>query len=340
MSKSIIPVLKKRTQELPKIPRKDDALWKSVLEDVFEDFLCFIVPNARELFNFDEKFVYLDKEFDKLFPGEQLDEEGVPGVRFVDKLVKVGLRSGEKKYVLIHIEVQSFKGYEEPLESRMFRYFYRVKDKHNISIAAFAVLADQSKNYLPEPYQEKFLGTELTYKFNCYKLRNENEEVLRANPNPFAVVALVVFMALKHKDADDEQLLNIKIDLTKELIKRNLSKEKYNSIMSFLKHYVNFKKPETMNNFEQQVTQLTGRSTAVGINEFLFERRYKTGRAEGRQEGREEGIELGIEKGAQLERTKAEAEKLESARKLKNQGTSLEVISTALDLSIEQIENL
>lgn len=59
--------------------KKDDAIWKAVFEDVFADFLRFFFPDADELFNMKKGFVYLDKEFDQLFP----PEEHAAGVRLL-----------------------------------------------------------------------------------------------------------------------------------------------------------------------------------------------------------------------------------------------------------------
>ena len=80
-----------------KAPRRDDELWKGILDDVFEDFLRFFLPNADELFDFSKKFSFLDKEFNRLFP----PEKNAAGVRFVDKLVKATIQ----KYIVRNIWV-------------------------------------------------------------------------------------------------------------------------------------------------------------------------------------------------------------------------------------------
>jgi predicted transposase/invertase (TIGR01784 family) len=57
------------------------------------------------------------------------------------------------------------------------------------------------------------------------------------------------------------------------------------------------------------------------------------GRAEGREEGREEGLKEGREEGQQ-------SEKLRAARKMKDDGMSVDLIAKYTGLTIEQIENL
>jgi hypothetical protein len=42
--------------------KRDDSLWKAILEDVFDDFLYFFFENAADLFDMEKGFVFLDKE--------------------------------------------------------------------------------------------------------------------------------------------------------------------------------------------------------------------------------------------------------------------------------------
>ncbi len=312
-------VLKPKQKVKRKPARRDDELWKGILADVFDDFLRFFFSEAEELFDLKKKFVFLDKEFNRLFP----PEENTAGVRFVDKLVKVHLKGGGSEFILVHVEIQGSKGREE-LSSRMFRYFYRAKDKHNVSITAFAILIDDVKTYHPKIYKEEYLGTRLSYAFNTYKLLNQDEEKLRADPNPFAIVALTVLMALKNKKINDEGLKYIKIDLTRELIKRKLDKAKHEKIMAFLAYYVNFENPEMMSKFEEEVEKLTGKTTPMGVKEILLERREREG----------------IEKGRQVERAKALEEKKMIARNLKNKSVDLNIIAEATGLPVKEIESL
>eukprot|EP01132_Coremiostelium_polycephalum_P014027 gene14027-17056_t len=257
--------------------RGDDELWKGILEVVFKDFLRFFFEEADQLFDLEQDVVFLDKEFSSIFPAE----ENAPGVRFVDKLVKVRLKDGSgERFILVHVEVQGQKSHEE-LSERMFRYYYRIKDKYNISTTAFAILTDREKGYHPRVYVEEFLGTRLSYQFNTYKLLEQDETSLRANPNPFAMVAL---------------LRLLKLDLIRALNKRNISIEKHSQIMEFLQYYITFKNPRTMLKFEEEVAELTGRTKPIGVGEILLDRAEKRGLKKGEEKGLEKGMEKGIEK--------------------------------------------
>ena len=65
--------------------KRDDALWKGIIEDLFDDFLKFYFPDSIDLLDFNRKFVFLDKELEQLFPQQQDDFN----LKYVDKLVKV-----------------------------------------------------------------------------------------------------------------------------------------------------------------------------------------------------------------------------------------------------------
>ena len=272
----------KRNRRNNKPPRQDDRLWKSILETVFEEFLLFFYPNANDIFDFSKGVTYLDKELDLLFP----PEEGARGVRFVDKLVKVYLKDGSEKYILIHIEVQSQKGNND-LEKRMFRYFYRVKDKYDVPVMAIAILADGNTGYRPRVYAEEFLDTRLTYEFATYKVIDQDEADLRANPNPFAVCVLTSLMALKRKGANDDELNGMKHDLYDEMMRRDMAKEKRQGIYDFLTYFVNFENPEMLSIFESEVKQKQGKESTMGTTEYLLDK------------AKREGVNLGIEKGAE-----------------------------------------
>lgn len=70
--------------------KRDDSLWKAILEDIFDDFLLFFYPSAEQLFDMERGFEFLDKELEQLFPSNE--NEFNP--KYVDKLVKVFTRDG------------------------------------------------------------------------------------------------------------------------------------------------------------------------------------------------------------------------------------------------------
>src|SRR5882757_4865534 len=104
--------------------RKNDILWKGMMEVIFDDLLRFIWPNADDIFDIQSGFEFLDKELEQMYP----EPDNGTDTRFVDKLVKVSLRNGLKEWLLIHVEVQGY--YDDHFAERMFRYYYRIFDKY------------------------------------------------------------------------------------------------------------------------------------------------------------------------------------------------------------------
>ena len=227
---------------MPKsIRRVDDPLWKAILEHVFADFLRFFFSDAEEVFDLRKGFEYLDKEFDTLFPPESNNK----GVRFVDKLVRVFLKEGGEQFILVHVEVQSNRG-DGDLARRMFEYFYKISDRYKVPVTAVAILADSCRTYRPTEYTEEFMGTRLSYSFNSYKILDQDEAELRADPNPFAVIVLTALQSIVHKKTSDEQLLSIKHDLYEEMMKRKMDRKTRQGIYDFLTYYVSFQNNENL----------------------------------------------------------------------------------------------
>ena len=102
--------------------RKSDILWKVIMEEVFDDLLRFIMPDADQEYNMERGFEFLEKELAEMYP----EPEKEPDTRFADKLIKVFNRQGEEDWILVHIEVQGDTSKRMEFTERMFRYFYYV----------------------------------------------------------------------------------------------------------------------------------------------------------------------------------------------------------------------
>ncbi len=255
--------------------KRDDALWKGLIEDLFDDFLRFYFPESVDLFDFNRKFVFLDKELEQLFPQSQDDFNP----NYVDKLVKVFTKKGKEEWILIHIEVQGSR--DKNFAKRMFTYRYRILDKYDKPITSLAILADKYKSYKPNVYRYELMRNELYYKFNIYKVLDANEKELKQSDNPFAVVVRVVQTALKKDKLSDNQLFDLKLELVKELLKKNFTKEKIRNLLQFLKLYIRFDNQELINKFETELSIIQNQKTTMGLEEFVLDRERRVGREEG-----------------------------------------------------------
>ena len=91
-----------------------DSPWKEALDRYFELFMAYFFPAAHADIDWSRGYEMLDKELQKIVP------QAEQGRRLVDKLVKVWLRTGEERWILIHIEVQTWK--EGDFPKRMYVY--------------------------------------------------------------------------------------------------------------------------------------------------------------------------------------------------------------------------
>jgi hypothetical protein len=270
--------------------KRDDALWKGILEDLFDDFLRFFFNNADEIFDMNRPFEFLDKELEQLFPTSE--DEFFP--KYVDKLVKVFTKKGDEQWILVHIEVQGAK--DRTFAQRMYTYHYRIWDKYQKPITAFAILTDSNKQFYPTFFEQELLGTKIRYDFNTYKILFQNEQDLDQIDNPFAMVILTVLTALQKGKVSNEELLNLKVNLVKRLFSKNITKEKIRGLMNFLKLYVRFGNEEFISKFDKEVDTITNKPvTTMGIEEFVLDRAKRVGLKKGMEKGMEKGIEKGIE---------------------------------------------
>ena len=214
---------------------KNDILWKGIIEDLIDDFLRFLYKDAEELFDFSKGFEFLDKELEDLFP-----RKAGQNVRYVDKLVKVFHRKKGEQWLLFHIEVQGYRDTE--FRERMFTYYYRIRDRYQRKVSAWAIFTDTNKNYRPDQFEDSFLGTSVSYRFNTYKILDQDEAELRESKNPFATVILTTLLALKKERGDETELLTLKLELARVLLSKGFSKEKVRAIMNFFEILCSFKR--------------------------------------------------------------------------------------------------
>jgi hypothetical protein len=269
--------------EQPKISR--DRLWKGIIESRFKEFIFFFFPQYADQIDFDRPYEFLDKELAELFP------QSAQNVNYVDKLAKLWLKDSTNVWFLAHIEVQG-----DPIKvfsERMFRYFYRIFDRYNVKITALAILTDDHPNWKPNTFEYDFMGTSNTYKYNVYKVLNQDREKLAANDNIFAIIMLTVYDALQNRESDEEKL-QIKMSLARTLLSRGYSIEEVRDVFFFIKYYTSFAEPEYLRTFDSELEQLIDNKThkEMGIEEYVISAYREAGLAEGMEKGMEKGLSM------------------------------------------------
>jgi len=271
----------------------NDYIWKGVLEEITDDFLRFMHTEADEIFDFSKGIEFLDKELLQLFPVENEDEL-TP--KIVDKLAKVYTLDGREEWILIHIEVQA--KYSEDFPRRMFTYYYRILDKCNKPISAYAILTGNETKQRTNEYSTQFLGTRQIYQYNVYQIALQNEAELWASNNPFAKIALIAYSVIKEKKKiTDTELMKIKINLLREFVKMKMSANKIRAILKFLVTYVRFENTENNLIFGQEFERVTRKEKTMGIAELFLSVERKRAERDGRREGVKEGVKKGEKRG-------------------------------------------
>src|SRR5262249_51092902 len=137
------------------------------------------------------RYEMLDKELQKIVRAAE------QGRRVVDKLVKVWLKNGEERWLLIHVEVQT--GRERGFARRMYGYNYRIFDRYDREVISLAVLADDDPRWRPSEYSYGRWGFRAGVTFPVVKLLDYAAQcpALEADPNPFATVVLAHLKTLE-----------------------------------------------------------------------------------------------------------------------------------------------
>jgi hypothetical protein len=242
-----------------------DIYWKGILEDLFADFLHFFYPNADELFDIDRGFEFLDQECEKLFPVGDPEHP-----KSVDKLIKVFTREGKEEWILVHIEVQGYKGKEDFAE-RMFTYFYRIRDGFGKRVRSIAIFTDSNRRFHPAEYIYQEEDTSVLFKFKTYKIIDQDPLMLEQSNNPFAVVILTVQLALRKKKLKTEDYFSLTVGLAKRMYRKGFERQKIESLIDFIRMYVNFEKQEINSKFDKAIDALNNKARTMGIREQILQ---------------------------------------------------------------------
>jgi len=129
---------------------------------LFEDFLLFFSPALHAQVDFSIEAEFLRQE---LFQQVMKDKSGR---RSTDQLVKVHLKGGEEKWILVHVEVQSDN--DKDFAERMFQYFYRIYDSFDQKNVTLAIMTSPHRSENPAVFQYDYFGTKLHYAYNNCRL--------------------------------------------------------------------------------------------------------------------------------------------------------------------------
>ena len=204
-----------------------DSPWKQALDAYFEDFLAFFFPNIHQDIAWEKAYETLDKEL------QEIVRDAETGTRFADQLVKVFLRDGQEKWLLIHIEVQSQA--RTDFAKRMYIYNHRLFDRYNRKVISLAVLADERESWRPREFGYELWGFESYLRFPTVKLLDYQPrwQELEESTNPFAFVVMA-HLKTKATTGNVKERFRGKLTLMKLLYEGGYTKNKVLELFRFL----------------------------------------------------------------------------------------------------------
>ena len=252
-------------------------------------FVAFCMPDVYAEIDWERGAEFLEQEM------RAITRKTKRGQGAVDKLVKVWLRDGTEKWVLIHIEIQSQE--ESGFSFRMFRYYFRGRDLFpDRSIACLAILGDDNARWKPDRYTDSLWRTSVDFRFDVVKLKEYTDRLdeLEQSTNPFARFVLAHLKTVQTQ-GDYETRMEWKVRIIQGLYGMGVPEEEIGQLYHDFDWPLALPEPlakryhTTMTRFEE-TRAMPHLSTAERI-----------GRREGRKEGRVEGLEEGLVKGQVVE---------------------------------------
>jgi len=201
-----------------------DEAWKKVIERFFPQLLQFFVPELYFDVDFKKKVTFLDKEM------EQLSKRSMKGAKYVDKLAKVYLKDGNEQWILVQIEVQGYP--DEEFSLRMFRYFYRIFDRHGKRIVSMAILTGSEKGTGEGIFELKAYGSGVDFRYLPFRLTDYDRDDLENNPNPIAIVVLA--SQEKERAKQKGEMFNAKRYLIRKLYERGYGRDEIIGLFEFI----------------------------------------------------------------------------------------------------------
>ena len=259
-----------------------DSLWKDILEQLFQEFLHFFFPDIARDIDFNKGYQFLDKELNRII------KKSDTGKRIVDKLVKVFLKDGSEKWLLIHIEIQGYR--QKDFARRMFVYNYRIFDRYRREVISLALLTDTDANFRPTEYKVQRGEFLLLFRFPYKKIIDYRGMALDITRNPFGLVVQAYLKTLE-SEGNVSQRYRWKKQFLLQLYRVGFKKETVYALYRFIEWMMAL--PDELE--EQLYYEIKEFEEGQPMSYITIAE--KKGVQKGIKEGLQKGIKEGIQKG-------------------------------------------
>jgi hypothetical protein len=240
-----------------------DLLWKDLFTEFHQEaVLFFFGKELHDAIDFTVEPEFLEQEFNDVFTGND------PTKKVADKVIKYRLKSGGEKILILHVEFQG--GFEKEFPQRMFWYFVYIAEKYKTTdITALAVYTNAKKPKVYNTFKMSNFGTELSYKFNTYIVRNQTEEQLLASDSLFSVAVLANLYLIK-AGKNSKNRYEYKKKLVDIVIAKQFDRKKLSRLLIFVRHLIKLPK-NFENDFKSYITQPKVQHNMEETKESLLE---------------------------------------------------------------------
>lgn len=256
-----------------------DGAWKEALRDHFDMFLKSFFPGVHREIDWSSPVEWYDKELSQIVGQPQLRNSRV------DVLAKVRLKSGESKWILVHLEIQST--YEAGFAERITLYNSGLHWTFKTEVATLVILADLRKTWCPASHKFELADFKRSIEFPTCKLVTELESSWSDNYSLPVILARAQIEALK-TSSNPHGRFAAKLKLVRSLYDHGYTVDEVRMWFRLIDWMMHLSK-DLEQRFRVELEEIEEELQMPYVTSI--ERLAKEeGREQGRDQGREEGL--------------------------------------------------
>jgi len=207
------------------MPIDHDQVFKTLIEAFFAEFMSLFCPKEAALIDFSQ-VEFLRKEY---FTDTQQGKR-----RAMDMVVKVRLKTGSEKFVLIHVEFEA-KRPNRNFARRMYRYYCQLFLRYDAEIVPIVVFTDDAKwkKTFANNFELSVAGTTFVrFEFHWVKLSSLNYRSFLGSPNPLA------YALMAKMDYNLKEQVRMKADFLRLILGSAVDPARRSLLVEFVETYV------------------------------------------------------------------------------------------------------
>ena len=271
-----------------------DGFWKDVIEEYWREVLERFLPDLYAEADLSGTPEFLDKELRDVLGLPETDSHNSP--LFVDELVKVPMKDGDEKWLLLHIEVQGKGGAD--ISYRMFLYYCMLFAHYRKNIVSLAILTARrpKKEKALGIYETDYFGTLVKYRYNFFEAYKFSDEELETSGNKIDLFLLAVKFAVRSKNNESKKFAYLK-RIVRILFKHGFNEFERRGILRYVNYIVGLRDNVLRRQYHSYITEIEEGKGMRDRPDFLAVIEYECARDKGIELGIKRGIEQGVKQG-------------------------------------------